>query len=334
LFALAKIEKERVEQLPHAETLFKEKKSQEISSNNQKDYESKLLWLFVHRKDVYAVQVRYGNKYIYVPKYQPLTQEDIEKHLEGKITLGVYTLGLDNTVKWMCFDIDSQHVKNSEDARDLIYKRCAQKFGRGAVRVEASGSPCNFHVWVFFADPIEARFARALGLKILENIDHVELFPKQMVLTGKRLGNLVKLPLGYHKKSGNWSTMNLEGIKPCKANVTKIEAPTPKAFEERLRLEGYRGGDPNCILKIKKGVKKGTRNNAGITYASYLMNFKQLRPDHGYYLFKLWNTRNKPRLSDDELRAIFEQAIVGGYVFGCGHEYIKDYCDKEGCSLA
>jgi hypothetical protein len=315
------------------DTIQKEK-TQQPSKNEQKKYAPKLLQLFIHRTDVFAVQVKYGNKYIYVPKYQPLVQENIEKHLEGKITLGVYTLGLDNTVKWICFDIDSQHVENSEDARDLIYKRCVQKFDLDAVRVEASGSPHNFHVWVFFADPIDARFARTLGLKILENIEHVELFPKQTVLTGKRLGNLVKLPLGYHKKSGSWSTINLEGIKPCRVDVTETKAPAPKAFEERPRLDGYKGRDPNCIIKIKKGVKKGARNNSGIIYASYLMNFKQLNSDHGYYLFRLWNTRNKPRLSDEELRAIFEQAIRGGYVFGCGHENIKDYCEKEGCVLA
>jgi hypothetical protein len=331
---LVKIEKECVEQPPRAETLFKEEKSQEISSNNQKDQESKLLRLFVHRKDVYAVQVGDGNKYIYVPKYQLLTQEDIEKHLEGKITLGVYTLDLDNTVKWICFDIDSQHVNNTREIQDLIYNRCVQKFGLDAVRVEASGSPRNYHVWVFFDNPMEARFGRALGLKILEGVRHVELFPKQTVLTGKRLGNLVKLPLGIHKKSGSRSTMNLEGIKPCRVDSAEIEAPAPKTFEERPMLGGYRGGDPNCILKIKKGVRKGERNNAGIVYASYLMNFKQLRPDHGYYLFRLWNMKNKPRLSNDELRAIFEQAIAGGYIFGCGHENVKDYCDKEGCALA
>jgi hypothetical protein len=302
--------------------------------DEQKKCTLELMRLFIHRKDVYAVQVKYGEKCIYVPKYQLLTQEDIEKHLEGKITLGIYTLGLDNTIKWICLDIDSQHVKNTEEIRDLIYKRCVRKFGLDAVRVEASGSPHNYHVWVFFDNPIEARFGNALGLKILEGVKHVELFPKQTALTGKRLGNLVKLPLGIHKKSGKRSTMNLEGIKPCRVDLTEIEAPTAKTFKERPRLEGYRGGDPNCILKIKKGVRKGARNNAGIIYASYLMNFKQLRPDHGYYLFRLWNTKNKPRLSDDELRAIFEQAIVGGYVFGCGHENMKDYCAKEGCALA
>jgi len=306
-------------------------KHKENPFDNQKEYASELMRLFVQRKDVYAVQVKYGDKYIYVPKYQLLTEADIQKHLEGKITLGVYALDLDNTVKWICFDIDSQHVENPEETRDFVYKRCVEKLGLDAVRIEASGSPHNFHVWVFFTHPIEARLARALGLKMLEGIEHVELFPKQIVLTGKGLGNLVKLPLGYHKKSGSWSTMKLEGIKPCTVDITKIEAPAAKAFEEKPRLEGYKGKDPNCIEKIKKGVKKGARSNSGIVYAGYLYNFRQLEPEHAYYLFRLWNTRNKPRLDENELRSVFEQAVKGGYVFGCGHDYVKEFCVREGC---
>lgn len=293
-----------------------------------------LMKLFVHRRDVYAVQVQYGNEYIYVPRYQPLTEDLVQQHLDGKITLGVYTLNVDNTVKWICFDIDHAHVKNPEETCQLILEKCISKFGAEAVRVEESGTPLNFHVWLFFDEPVEARFARALGLEVLKGVEHVELFPKQTSLQGKQLGNLVKLPLGYHKKAGKWSSINLENVKPYRLDVSRIQLPAPKTFEERPRLEGYKGRDPNCIIKIKRGVKKGARNNAGIVYASYLTNFRQLQSNHGYYLFRLWNVRNKPRLSDEELRTVFEQAIKGAYVFGCGHELVKEYCDLEGCVFA
>jgi hypothetical protein len=288
--------------------------------------------LFIHRKNVYAVQVKSGDEYIYVPKYEVLTENEVQRHLDGKITLGVYALNEDNTVKWLCFDIDHAHVENSEEACKVIFEKCVAQFGEEAVRIEESGTPHNFHVWVFFAEPIQAVYARSLGLLILKELNKgVEVFPKQTTLTGKRLGNLVKLPLGLHQKSGKWSKMNIEGIKPCLIDVTKIEAPTAKPFEEKPRLEGYKGREPNCITKIKKGVKEGARNNSGIIYASYLTNFKQLNLDRGYYLFRLWNGKNKPRLSDEELRAIFEQAIKAGYVFGCGHEYLREFCVKEGC---
>jgi hypothetical protein len=288
--------------------------------------------LFVLRKNVYAVQVKSGDECIYVPKYEVLTENEVQRHLDGKITLGVYALNEDNTVKWVCFDIDRAHVENSEEACKVIFEKCLAQFGEEAVRIEESGTAHNFHVWVFFAEPIQAVYARSLGLQILGGLEGVELFPKQTTLTGKHLGNLVKIPLGLHKKSGKWSRMNLEGINPFSLDVTKIEVSPPKTpFEEKPRLEGYKGRDPNCIEKIKKGVKKGARSNSGIVYASYLYNFRQLKPEHAYYLFRLWNTRNKPRLDENELRSIFEQATKGGYIFGCGHDYVKDYCVKEGC---
>lgn len=296
------------------------------------DKASEIMKLFVHRRDVYAVQVKVGESYIYVPRYEVLTETEVHRHLDGKVTLGVYALNTDNAVIWMCFDIDTAHVKKPEKACRVITERCWQQFGEAAVRVEESGTVHNFHVWVFFAEPIQAVYARALGLQILEGLEGVELFPKQTSLTGKMLGNLVKLPLGLHKKSGQWSRMNLEGIKPCCVDVTKIEVSMRQTLlDDKPRFEGYKGKDPNCIEKIKSGVRKGARNNAGIVYASYLFNFRQLKPDYAYYLFRLWNTRNKPRLDENELRSIFEQAVKGSYVFGCRHDYVKEYCSKEGC---
>lgn len=293
---------------------------------------SEIMKLFVHRRDVYAVQVKVGENCIYIPRYEVLTETEVQRHLDGKVTLGVYALNTDNTVKWMCFDIDKAHVKNPEETCRVVAERCVQLFGNSAVRVEESGSPHNFHVWVFFAEPIQAVHARSLGQQVLNGLSGVELFPKQTTLTGKLLGNLVKLPLGLHRKSGKWSTMNLEDIKPCSVDVTKIEVLTRQVLVgDKPRFEGYNGRNPNCIEKIKSGVKKGSRSNAGIVYASYLYNFRQLKLDHAYYLLRLWNAKNKPRLDENELRLIFEQAVKGSYVFGCKHDYVKEFCNKEGC---
>lgn len=293
---------------------------------------SEIMTLFAHRVDVYAVQIKVNDRCVYMPKYEVLTETEVQQHLDGKVTLGVYALNVDNTVKWLCFDIDSAHVKNSEETCTVIAERCVQRFGSSAVRVEESGSPHNFHVWVFFAEPIQAVYARTLGQQVLNGLSSVELFPKQTALTGKMLGNLVKLPLGLHKKSGKWSTMNLENVKSCYVNVTELPVLTREALlEDKPRFEGYNGKNPNCIEKIKKGVKKGARNNAGIVYASYLYNFRQLKVDRAYYLFRLWNAKNKPNLEENELKLIFEQAVKGGYVFGCMHDYVKEFCNKEGC---
>ena len=177
-------------------------------------------------------------------------------------------------------------------------------------------------------------------MKGVKGAELVELFPKQSSLDGKQFGNLVKLPLGYHKKACKWSVMRLENIRPCCLDVSKLRLPAsesvdvPRVDLERPRLDSYVGKDPNCILKIKKGIKEGSRDNAGIVYASYLMNFRRLLPTRGFYLFRLWNARNKPMLSNAELKLIFNQAVKGSYVFGCFHELVRAYCDPEGCVFA
>lgn len=292
---------------------------------------SEIMQLFVNRRDVYAIQLKVGQACIYVPRYGTLTEDDVQRHLDGKITLGVYALNVDNSVKWICFDIDSAHVERTADVCELIVKRCVEHYGEDAVRAEKSGSEGNFHVWLFFAQPVQAVYARALGLEIADGLVGVEVFPKQTVLSGKMLGNLVKLPLGLHLKSGKKSEMSIEGVKPCTINETEIKVAV-KSFDEKPRFEfGYKGKDPLCIVKIKKGLKAGVRNNAGIIYASYLTNFRQFSDDRAWYLFRLWNEGNKPALEKDELRTIFDQAVSSGYVFGCGHEYLKLFCVKEGC---
>ena len=62
-----------------------------------------ILKLFVHRKDVFSKQQKTG---VYWPEKKPLTEEIIQQHLNGEISVGVYCLNTDNTVKWACIDLD------------------------------------------------------------------------------------------------------------------------------------------------------------------------------------------------------------------------------------
>ena len=62
--------------------------------------------LFICRDDVYAIQKKAGENWIYTPVRSPLKDETIISHLEGKMTLGIYP-GADST-RWVCLDIDSR----------------------------------------------------------------------------------------------------------------------------------------------------------------------------------------------------------------------------------
>ena len=166
---------------------------------------------FVHRTEVFATQQKSG---AYFPTKRPITLEDIKKHLKGEITIGVYCLKTDNTVKWACIDIDGDETNLKELKKEaIIIYDLFSDFNR---MLEFSGRK-GYHIWVFFKQAIQAKFAQQLVKSRLNRVglNRHEVFPKQTELNeGRKYGNLVKLPLAKHKVSGKWSEiLKCEGIK-------------------------------------------------------------------------------------------------------------------------
>ncbi len=182
---------------------------------------------FSGREDNYALQWRDENgKYGYAPANSPLTFNKVKSHLNGDITLGIYQLNVQNQVKWAAFDIDLKKTiveKKTDEGRNFnfyLYQslQAAEKIQEQAdimglkSFIENSGYK-GYHVWIFFEEFVSAAKVRKIMDNILLNTDlrdhkdiiSVELFPKQSNLSGKKLGNLIKLPFGIHKKSGKRS---------------------------------------------------------------------------------------------------------------------------------
>ncbi|MEM3727589.1 MAG: hypothetical protein QXF75_00115 [Candidatus Bathyarchaeia archaeon] len=192
---------------------------------------------FVNRVDCHCLQKNDGS---YVKVEQPLTLDILQDHLTGKLTVGAYQLGLDNTVKYVCFDLDSERLNDLEAAAHKILRVCFEKkkepdgverprIWHHAVLLEASRWPdSSYHIWILFNVPTPAKVARWLGLRILElsglNPKDVEVFPKQTELTPERpYGNFVKLPLGKHQAAGKWSSLlDFETFQPIQ-NETLLE---------------------------------------------------------------------------------------------------------------
>lgn len=173
----------------------------------------KMLKRFFTGNNYYAIGGRRTNssgkeESIYNPMMEAPKDKTIEQHLMGSIVMGAYTLRQDNTVMWMCFDVDSSDLQK---ARDLALKlsNLLQSIPHG---IEYSGNK-GYHIWVFFNKPAQAEQVRALAAEMREAVGasisgetHIEVFPKQDRLTESNpLGNLVKLPLGIHPVTGNRS---------------------------------------------------------------------------------------------------------------------------------
>lgn len=188
----------------------------------QREAMGRFMALFSGREDVFARQWVDKNegKSGYVPVRRAICLQDVEDHLLGRKTYGIYLLNSDNKVRCGVIDVDIvsrfrtgkiaaqdrrvlQREKNYLESR--IYQMC-RDLGISPL-MEFSGNK-GFHFWFLFERPVAAEKVKSLLQQLAQPLNKdltafdLEVFPKQDQLKGKGLGNLVKLPLGIHRFSG------------------------------------------------------------------------------------------------------------------------------------
>jgi len=325
------------------------------------------IWeLFVHRTDCYAEQLPDGQ---YNSIKEPLTKDLIRQHLRGEKTIGVYQIAADNTVKWGMYDFDLADVTNEalENLRKQVTMFVEALTGKTirfeAILVEFSGCK-GYHLWVFFDPPIPALVVNRLLRNVMKDLKiqgGIEVFPKQGELTGKGFGNLVKLPLGKHRISGKfsviydkeWNPLSLQYILKVKpvhtdpqeiAQIKEIIKREDSGWMEKTESLGqpYTGEDPPCVKSyLRGGLGPGERDPVGIQLASYLLNFKGMKetPEKQQQALEIlleWNKQNCPPHTEPKIKeAMFEQALKGGYLYGCDHinGIWKKRCVLQECPL-
>jgi hypothetical protein len=181
--------------------------------------------LFSSREGVYARQwVSPTGESGYTPVQEPLTLKVAENHILANFTIGAYPVRLDNTVNYIAFDLDVAKFAipkaiTSEKAWTLlmnkIHRTACRIVDAGAshdipVHIEDSGFKGR-HCWIFLDTPIPAGVGKKCG-ELLRNCIlplppeiTVEVFPKQTSVKRGGLGNLIKLPLGIHRRTGKRS---------------------------------------------------------------------------------------------------------------------------------
>lgn len=201
--------------------------------------------LFQGREDVFAVRWEKSGKSGYMPSYQydpyhyrlhkmnggtfanyshktclPLTDNEIQKHLNGAQQIGVYPLLQDNTSWFLVADFDKENWK--EETVNFL-NACKEK--NIPAYLERSRSGNGGHVWIFFDSPYPAIRSRKVFISILEQSGAFSmfdkcssfdrLFPNQDFLTGKGLGNLIALPFFKSAmENGNSCFVNPETFEP------------------------------------------------------------------------------------------------------------------------
>ncbi len=178
--------------------------------------------LFCGREDCFARQwvEKSEQKQGYVPVKHPMTPKDVEDHIGGRLTYGIYLLRSDSLIKTAVLDVDlvqkfrGAKLKAEESQRiyrerDYLIRRIIELSDSAGMHpvTEFSGGK-GYHFWYCFDAPVRATLARNALEKIRKAVSgdlsafNLEVFPKQDQLSGKGFGNLVKLPLGIHRVSG------------------------------------------------------------------------------------------------------------------------------------
>lgn len=156
----------------------------------------------------------------YNPIREPFSVQAVKNHLQGNHTVGIYPLRMDNTVFFAAFDLDlssavvranapgssgwREAYEDLEGYADLLEGK-AHEMGLTLHRADSGFK--GTHLWAFFAEPIPAKLARQMcktiahGISVPANV-RTEIFPKQNALPVDGLGNLIKIPLGVHRKTG------------------------------------------------------------------------------------------------------------------------------------
>jgi hypothetical protein len=184
--------------------------------------------LFKGREDLFAQQQTDGS---YVPKRHPFREIEVKYHLFQTVsTYGVYPIMSNGKVWFCCIDIDIEIQQliqyESQYGRKQGQKILLKKIHEETIKqskhlkklklphaIEFSGRR-GYHIWLFFGEALPASFVVKLKDKLLVQKDpslmskdthdkYYEFFPKQSYVGSGGVGNLIKLPLGVHKVSGN-----------------------------------------------------------------------------------------------------------------------------------
>ncbi len=218
--------------------------------------------IFVSRHDLYPIQLEDGR---YATVRKRLNLETVAAHFQGTLTLGAYTLDKRSQAKWICFDAD-----NTEGWHRLL--GMAESLSHHAVTPYIELSRRGGHLWLFLPlDPLLSGVdARRVGHQLMADfhLEKIELFPKQDLLTTGP-GSLVRLPLGYHRKTGHryhFITLEREPIVPTIREQVRILAHPKRVSQGFIDSLLERAPKPKTLVTTPNlkpsGKVKGERLSA------------------------------------------------------------------------
>ncbi|MDO4340870.1 MAG: CRISPR-associated primase-polymerase type A1 [Eubacteriales bacterium] len=187
---------------------------------------SEYMELFVGREDLYAIDgLGSDKKRMSEEVLQPLLPDVVKNHIAGKETVSTYIQRNNGTAKYLVLDLDiSKGVLLQNRSQDVIQEYMSQclHIADGILKemrhmglngyLEQSGCR-GYHIWVFFTEWLPVRYVNQLsdiveqkaGKLWKETGIQVEYFPNKTRIRNGKKGQTLKLPWGFHPKTGKRS---------------------------------------------------------------------------------------------------------------------------------
>lgn len=279
----------------------------------------------------YAKAKMEGGKVNYTHIKAPLTQDLIERHLAGKITLGSYCLSKANTVTWLGWDVDSTDLEKARDYTQQIIGR----LGSIPYKVEFSGKK-GYHVIVVLTHPLNAGKAKQITEAVRGNLPasgetHVEIFPKQAQrTTTSPEGSLIKIPLCVHPETKQRSRFidprkgweEGDALDPLEhLSNHRVE---PKSLDVLLTLRNPEGlPAQSSYTPLGQPLSPGNRNDS-IFNASLRLGRGGVSKDWALATARTW-AKGQPDFPDSEI----VQTVENAYKRLEQKKNLKDYCIRN-----
>lgn len=170
--------------------------------------------LFKGREDYFAQQ----HESYYCPVPKPLDSFYLDQHLAGDATYGIYVLTSNSCCHFFCIDIDIPKAElegtnfTDRTAKYAHLGPCVREtiqtlsgilgIPHEALLLEDTGGR-GYHIWVFLKEAMPCDSIVTFGAILKSRLSfEIEFFPKQGKLAPptRKFGNLIKLPLGLHRK--------------------------------------------------------------------------------------------------------------------------------------
>ena len=229
--------------------------------------------LFAGRENVHARQwIDENGRVGYSPVHEPLAEHLLDLHLQGSATLGVYPVRADQTVLFGAIDIDIRKNALAQPVTDQLRetvradaRRLARQFDalHLPVYVEDSGYK-GVHLWIFLLEPVPAADVKRFFEAVVQRVGppdpalQWEVFPKQDRVAEDQLGNLIKLPLGIHLKTGHrclFTDLDGQEYSDQEGFLQRIQQVERKDFERavsRLVAPSVQGGATGSAQTLRE----------------------------------------------------------------------------------